>query len=345
MADGKISQELLDQLTDEERAGVEDDTQDETSSRVTDDAEAEANAADEKAKADAAAKTKAGAEETSKNTDEEEADAAALAEAEKRQNEEAAKKAADDKAAADKKAEETKKGEGEAAEGEDEEGDDEPPIPNWQPPADLKPKYDDVAKRKSELALKFDEGDIGARDYQAELDKLNSEEKALDREVIKAETKAEMGRDMRIANWTEVTVPDFNAEHPEYEDPDLNNMLDAKVRQLQTADDSPYKNTPLSPRVLEAAHKALTEAAAKLGGVKTSGEAAGEKKDANGKAKLEVRKPAERKLAPNLGAIPASDINDTGEGRFAALDKLKGVEYEDAFAKLSEADQEAYLRQ
>lgn len=343
MAAGKISQELLDQLTDEERAGVEDDTQDETSSRVTEDADDDAGGADEKAKTEAAVKAAADAAAAGGK---DEADAAAMAEAEKRQNEADAKKATDDKAAADKKAadEAAKKGEGEPQAGEDEEGDDEPPIPNWQPPADLKVKYDDVAKRKSELALKFDEGDIGARDYQGELDKLNGEEKALDREVIKAETKAEMGRDMRIANWTEVTVPDFLADHPEYEDPDLNAMLDAKVRQLQTAEKSPFVNTPLSPRVLEAAHKALTEAAAKLAGVK-SGEAAGDKKAANGKEKLEAKDPAKRKLAPNLGALPASDINDTGEGRFAALDKLKGIEYEDALAKLTEAEQEAYLAQ
>ena len=49
-------------------------------------------------------------------------------------------------------------------------------------------------------------------------------------------------------------------------------------------------------------------------------------------------------VPPNLGKLPAATANDTDDGKFAHLDRLEGVAFEDALAKLSDAQRDEYLR-
>ena len=49
-------------------------------------------------------------------------------------------------------------------------------------------------------------------------------------------------------------------------------------------------------------------------------------------------------IPPNLGKLPAATANDTDDGKFAHLDRLEGVAFEDALAKLSDAQRDEYLR-
>ena len=61
----------------------------------------------------------------------------------------------------------------------------------------------------------------------------------------------------------------------------------------------------------------------------------------------QAKAPASRNegvVPPNLGKLPAATANDTDDGKFAHLDRLEGVAFEDALAKLSDAQRDEYLR-
>lgn len=64
------------------------------------------------------------------------------------------------------------------------------------------------------------------------------------------------------------------------------------------------------------------------------------------KAGSELAKPAPQKqthvVPPSLGGVPAAAANSVEDGRFAAIDRLEGPAYEEALAKLSAAELEAF---
>ena len=51
----------------------------------------------------------------------------------------------------------------------------------------------------------------------------------------------------------------------------------------------------------------------------------------------------QREVPPNLSKVPAAANADMDDGKFGYLDKLPPAKFEEAFAKLSEADRNAYL--
>ena len=58
----------------------------------------------------------------------------------------------------------------------------------------------------------------------------------------------------------------------------------------------------------------------------------------------QVKTPKNGIVPPNLGTLPAATANDTDDGKFAHLDRLEGVAFEEALAKLSDAQRDEYLR-
>ncbi len=72
------------------------------------------------------------------------------------------------------------------------------------------------------------------------------------------------------------------------------------------------------------------------------------KADAGKQAAKQEKKPEKRPpvTTPNLGDVPSASATDVSDGRFAVLDRLMEsdpVKYEEALAKLSDADRDAYL--
>lgn len=200
-------------------------------------------------------------------------------------------------------------------------------------PDDFDDQLKAIGDKKADLRSKYNEGEIDFDEYEQERDKLDEQRRQLEQ----AQFKAQISQDMRMDRWVNRDVANFLASHDEYQpDTPLFAMLDSEVRRLQAEADKDGKDQ-LDPAILDKAHenirKSLTKA---LGGELP------EKKQAGNKQKI----PAKRDVPPTLQGLPAAETEDMDGGRWAHLDGLlerNPAKFEEALAKLSEEDRNAYL--
>lgn len=223
--------------------------------------------------------------------------------------------------------------EGDDGKGKDDDAGQQPPEPQKQnapllvaqAPADAEAKLTEITGKKEELRTKYNDGDITFEEYEAEKDGLVKQEREIERAVDKAQIAADMQQQQQKNQW-DADCNAFLAANPEYND----TARFAKINEAVIALANMPSNKDLSgPEILSKAHKFV-------------------KADAGEEVKPAVKgeKPAvipKPDLPPNLGKVPSAAPIDTGEGRFAALDKLEGMAFETALAKLSDSEREAYL--
>lgn len=207
------------------------------------------------------------------------------------------------------------------------------PLIRAEVPADIEAQKAAIETQRDEIAQKFEDGDMTAREFQAENRKLDKQDNDLDWLVRKAELSAETTQAQTEATWYKSTE-EFLKDHPEIMKNELvYNAFDAVVRKI-TADKA---NHGLSDRKqLEKAHAEWSEAL----GIKTAS-APKDKTAANAPAAK-----GKRDLPPNLGTVPAATASETDDGKYAALDRLIETDplaYEAALAKMSPAESDAYL--
>ena len=210
------------------------------------------------------------------------------------------------------------------------------PILVAQAPEDAEAKLAEIASAKESLITKFDEGDITAKEYQAELDKLLKKERSIEWSVEKAKLAGEIEAQRQANEWKS-TVNAFISENPRYDPekaPSMYKLLDLEVRRVATTDE--FKNRTDSAAGREILAKAHENLAKELGFAP---------------AKTEEKKPAppagkKPDTVPSLHATPASDVNDTNGGKYAVLDRLAAtdpIRYEEELMKLSDSERNAYL--
>lgn len=100
----------------------------------------------------------------------------------------------------------------------DQEGDDKvdlPPSPLFKAelPADIEAKRTALDTKHEELINKFDEGEITFAEYNKELRNIDNDRRALDRAELKAELAAEAAQSQSQQTW-QTTADAFVAEHP-----------------------------------------------------------------------------------------------------------------------------------
>lgn len=245
------------------------------------------------------------------------------------------------KAAAPAKKAEEAKGD-ESAEAEDEAGDDDEDIDevNSRYQVNLPEDFGDQVKaldeRETEIAKKFKAGEIEADEFISENKVIASERAKLDRVATKAEIANEMGEQNAAHEWQrKVNALIRDAKEKEgidYNKPLLNAALDKAIKDLAAAPENTDK--PMS-FFLKEAHKQVK---AELGIGKT--EAKPTEKPA-GKAK--GRKPDVSNLPATLANVPGGDGPGDVGGEFVDIDKLDGLAYEQALAKMTPAQRERYL--
>lgn len=200
-------------------------------------------------------------------------------------------------------------------------------------PADAEAKLTEIGTKKTDLAKRFDDGDVTTAEYQAELDKLNREERAIERQIDRAQLAAEL-EEQRATNEREATINSFLASVDIPRDPrNLRfQVLDAAVRNVA----SDEANAELSaPQIMQKAYDLCVEQ-----GVLQA--KAAPKQQQQQQQQAPAKKPVE--APPSLAHMPAAEATDTGENRFAWLAAIRDPDkHEAAFNKLSAADQEAYL--
>lgn len=199
-------------------------------------------------------------------------------------------------------------------------------------PHDFQTQMNDIDARKEEIDTKFEDGEISAVDYRREYDKLNKEERKLERLQMEAEIAQKMQRQQEANDWSrEVTT--FLNENPifsETRNPRMFQALDSAVRDIAS------KEPNLTGRqVLE---KAKAELIGEIQSQFKPTQPAESKPATAAKPKVD--------LPPTLNDIPSANVDNVDTGRFAHLDRLAERDperYEREVAKLSESDREAYL--
>ena len=207
------------------------------------------------------------------------------------------------------------------------------PILVVNAPEDAEAKLTGIATKKDELLAKFDDGDITTKEYQAELDTLNKQEREIEWGVEKAKLAAEMEAQRQANDW-KATVDSFIRDNPRYspeKSPSMYQLLDIEVRRVAGLDEFKNRTDPAAGReILAKANENIA-------------------KDLGFEARANTSKPragAKPNLPPNLANVPAADQNDTQGGKYAVLDRMASSDplaYEEALMKLPEAERNAYL--
>lgn len=211
------------------------------------------------------------------------------------------------------------------------------PILVVEAPKDSDKQLTDIRQQKIALADQFDEGDITNREYQQKLDELNQQERKIERAIDRAKLAEEMEAQRKNNAWNDAQA-DFMADHPEYEDATRREMFNAVFRNVASRED--FASLPVtranSLKLLRAAHDAFIKAT----GMST-GNDKGTEKPTNAHQQQK-----NKNLPPTLAGVPSADVTDTNAGRWASLDRLRDKDYqayEDKLFSMSEADRDAYL--
>lgn len=220
-----------------------------------------------------------------------------------------------------------------------EEPEDEPEAAKAEPEAKVEepaPAADPVPSALDKLnadlvALKkqFDEGEVS-------IDEYIDAKSALDRQIVKAELKAELAQESANKSW-EQSQKEFLGQNAYLRDNEV--LFDAFAMQVNKLLADP-KSASMSDADLLKAAQAKVDAAI---GRKPDSEPPAKDESAIRKAKKEA---ADVSKAPKtLQGIPAAAPADDVEGNpFAYLDRLNGEEFEAAIAKLSDSDRNRWAR-
>lgn len=193
-------------------------------------------------------------------------------------------------------------------------------------PEDYEQRVKTNEQAQIDLDKKYDDGDISHTEWRAELRKLDRESRDLEKMKDRAELAQESSQQALMNHWQGLIQP-FIGKHPELGEDEVSmNAFDS------------YLKTTTAP-VMQAGGtpgQAEIDKAYGLWCKRFNFTPAAEQQAAAPASKRPVNAP------PTLGGLPVSTGNAVEDGKWAALDRLEGVAYEEALAKLSPAEQDAY---
>lgn len=199
------------------------------------------------------------------------------------------------------------------------------PRPRGVVDAQLPDDFDAQVKANEDamtaLEKRYDDGDISFAEFRAEQRTLDRESRKLDRLADRAELAQESSQQALINNWVAVINP-FTAAHPELSEDDVSkSAFDTYLRQTT----GPVMEAGGQPgqAEIDAAYALWCK---RFNFTPTGGQ------QTTTTAKRDIKVP------PTLGGLPAASATSVEDGKLAAIQRLSGVEYEEALAKLSSAE-------
>lgn len=205
-------------------------------------------------------------------------------------------------------------------------------------PADAAERASALEAEETALEAKFEEGELTGAEYRKGLNEIADKRSQLRWEQQRAELAADMTQQAEANAWAR-DVQDFMrttgasilASKP------LIAAFDHFVREV--SGDAAFAG--LSNRAqLEKAHELFAADLAKAGVVLPNAAAkpkAAEPEPPSKEAAVKAAAAAVRKLPPTLGKVPQSDIPDTDQGKYAAIDRIKDPDaYEAEIARLQD---------
>ena len=225
------------------------------------------------------------------------------------------------------------------------------PLIRGDLPADFDEQMKTITDRRAEIRTerraltdKYEDGDLTSKEYHDALDKLedelgslNDKRTDLQWQANKAKLAQETNQAQMEARWY-ATVDTFLGEHPEItRNQTLIDVYDKIVNRVTAETIADGKEPGLAD--LQKAYKQWTEDL----GVEPQKPTKDQAKQP-GKQEQQQKKP-QRNVPPTLGKVPAADVTDTDDGKYAYLDRLAEsdpLKYEAAIAKLSDAEFDEY---
>jgi hypothetical protein len=186
----------------------------------------------------------------------------------------------------------------------------------------------EISAAKSDLRKKYDEGELTFDEYEGQVEALDEERLEIKLALKEAETAAKIEHQRQV-NEREAQINGFLSEHNIRRD-----FSDLRFAALDTA----VKVVANNPENAELSVTEILQKAMDL--CVEQGVIAPRQQQAK------PEKPARKSIQapPTLAKVPAADMTGTDDGnRFAYIDRLDPVARENAVARLSPADLEAYL--
>lgn len=212
----------------------------------------------------------------------------------------------------------------------------EPDLPkgwNAQLPEDYETRVQANEDAQTANTKAYDDGDISFAEYTKEQRKLDRESRSLEKEKDTIELDRKLASESVMGRWQGV-MSAFLPQHPELNTTTFRGEAFDTILKRVTAETLNKGKIP----GLADAEKAYKEWCTEFNVEPTNVTA---QKKATVPAKKEKVK---TKVPPTLGGLPAAQATDTQDGRFAQLDRMTGEKYEEALAKLSSAERDAYLQ-
>lgn len=256
-----------------------------------------------------------------------------------RQEQEAANLADDDDDDIDDPGEETGKQES----GEQEKAEDQPqPKPATQEavdvpyeatlPEDFEEKREAIKTERAELKERYKNGEIDFDEYEDQREALADREKELDREAVKAEIAQDMSAQSARKAWANRVNSfldesarsglDYRADKAKHDE------LDFYVKTLASNPANADKDSAwflkTADEIVRAQH-----------GIAKQSTKPGDKPS---------RKAPVDKIPQTLAHVPGGDDTSESQGKFDDIDKLDGLDYERALARMSPEQRDEYLR-
>jgi len=201
-------------------------------------------------------------------------------------------------------------------------------------PDDIAAKLTDIDDRTKALMTKFKDGDIELPDFMEQKAELDNEKLQLSIAARQAEWAQQQNTDSREQRWKWEQERFFSQDkasiYKDDKDPIALAALNATVKQLAS---DPANNRRPPGWFLEEADRRVRERF-NLGGAT---------KAAPDTPKKPASEPDLSKVPKTLANLPAADISETGSDEFAYLEKLDGIELEQALRKLTPEQEARYL--
>ncbi|TPW31464.1 hypothetical protein FJU08_06805 [Martelella alba] len=208
----------------------------------------------------------------------------------------------------------------------------EVPLFKSDVPKDISDRLKALDAKEDALVDRFEDGDLTTREYNAELRKVNKERSTLEWQVHKAELSEESTQSQREQAWYN-TANGFLEQHPEIAANETRYAsFDAVLRKV-TSEVIANGGWPGQAEI----EKAYQQWAADLG---IKAEPA-----PNPAPAPKNPAPKQPDIPPSLAKVPAAGLEQTDDGKYAALDRLSESDplaYEEEIAKMNEAEFEAY---
>lgn len=230
----------------------------------------------------------------------------------------------------------------------DEPGDKPAPLLVVDMPENAEARLKEFSDKKANLLEQHENGDITTREYHEQLEALNRDERKLEREIDRAQTAADMNAQQEKNAWQQQIDTFTQKTHPEYSTSTFRwQALDLAVKQIAA---KPEAASWSGAKVLAEAHKLVEADLGAVPGKPADQSAADDKR--TDKQKLELTaanrplKGSKAEAPKTLRDVPAAAPNEVDDGRFAALDRLQATDpeaHEERLMKMSDADRDAYL--